>query len=64
MNKVLTKVLICLLMSVISGCAAVPTRSSEVVCFPPFDRKDPALKHLITLIWGMVVGIVKMCGRE
>jgi hypothetical protein len=60
MSKVLTRVLICLLMSVMSGCAAGPTRSSEVVCFPPFDRKDPALVQLNTLNWIKVVGIEKM----
>ena len=61
MRKVLSVALLCLIMSVTSGCVASSQRSSAAVCFPPWDFADPAIMELNASNWGKVVGTACLC---
>lgn len=64
MKTAIKWVLLCLVMSVMSGCAASFPRSSAAVCFPPWDFADPAIMELNASNWGKVVGIACMCDNR
>lgn len=61
MKTAIKAVLLCLIMSVMSGCAASSPRSSAAVCFPPWDFADPAITELNASNWGKVTGIACLC---
>ncbi|MGN0023186.1 MAG: hypothetical protein ACI352_04060 [Elusimicrobiaceae bacterium] len=61
MKTVIKAVLLCLIMSAVSGCAASSPRNNAAVCFPPWDFADPAIMKLNASNWGKVVGIACLC---
>ena len=61
MKMAIKAVLLCLVMSALSGCAGSLARSNAAVCFPPWDFADPAITELNASNWGKVVGIACLC---
>lgn len=61
MKTAIKAVLLCLVMSALSGCTGSLARNSAAVCFPPWDFADPAITELNASNWGKVVGIACVC---
>ena len=57
-------VLLCLVISGLTGCVASSQRSSAAVCFPPWDFSDKSLMELNASNWGKVVGTACLCDPE
>ena len=61
MKTAIKAVLLCLIMSVMSGCSVLPAKANKTVCFPPWDFADPTIMKLNASNWGKVVGIACLC---